>query len=459
MAARRCNGCRFPKTMDPLTIAKLLRDRRALRRRDRWTRRSLEQHQATALRDLRDFAFARSPFYARLHAGLERRPLHELPVVTKAMLMERFDEVVTDRAVSLEAVRAYLERAVHDALFGDRYRVAATSGSTGLRGIFLYDADEWRAVLASYARANDWAGLRAGLTHRMRLAVVSSRVPTHQSAIVGRTLESPAVKALRLDATTPLAQIVAALNDFHPESLVGYASMIHALAREQLEGRLHIAPKAVTCASEALTAEMRRRIARAWSEPFEVYAATETAGIASDCERHRKHLYEDLVVAEVVDESHRPVPPGVFGNKLLVTVLFSRTLPLIRYELSDRVVLSTETCACGRPFGVVAAIEGRREDVLRLPGPNGERVEVHPNVVHRALEDVAASAWQVAQEQDGIHVLVAGARSELDADALARRLDTELRAAGAAPMRIVVDRVDAIPKTALGKTPLVRALP
>ena len=35
--------------------------------------------------------------------------------------------------------------------------------------------------------------------------------------------------------------------------------------------------------------------------------------------------YEDLVITEVVDEEHRPVPLGTFGAKVLVTVLFSRT--------------------------------------------------------------------------------------------------------------------------------------
>jgi len=55
------------------------------------------------------------------------------------------------------------------------------------------------------------------------------------------------------------------------------------------------------------------------------------------------HLFEDLVLAEVVDANGRPVPPGVSGDRLLVTVLFSRTLPLIRYELTDRVRLATES--------------------------------------------------------------------------------------------------------------------
>src|SRR5215208_2596300 len=59
-------------------------------------------------------------------------------------------------------------------------------------------------------------------------------------------------------------------------------------------------------------------------KPFEVYAATEPARIASECEQHQgMHLFEDLVITEVVDENNKPVPPGIFGEKVLVTVLFS----------------------------------------------------------------------------------------------------------------------------------------
>ena len=48
------------------------------------------------------------------------------------------------------------------------------------------------------------------------------------------------------------------------------------------------------------------------------------------------------VVFEVVDADNRPVPPGTAGAKVLVTNLENRTLPLIRYELADRVTLSPD---------------------------------------------------------------------------------------------------------------------
>lgn len=101
------------------------------------------------------------------------------------------------------------------------------------------------------------------------------------------------------------------------------------------------------------------------------------------------------------------MPPGSTGAKLLVTVLFSRTLPLIRYELSDSVTLGQRGCPCGRSFIRMEGIEGRLEDLLELPGRAG-LVSVHPIVFHHVLGQAAAAGWQVVQEPTGLRVLVAG---------------------------------------------------
>ena len=55
---------------------------------------------------------------------------------------------------------------------------------------------------------------------------------------------------------------------------------------------------------------------QAWTaRPFTVYGATETSGIAAECERRPgMHLFEDLVITEVVDEQYRPVPAGSSGK-------------------------------------------------------------------------------------------------------------------------------------------------
>ena len=444
--------------MGPLLLFHLLRTRRALAARDSWTRDRLLRFQSAALRKLRGFAVDRSPFYRRLHAGLADRPLGALPIVTKAELMGSFDEVSTDRSLRLDELEAHLKGERSATRFRGRYWIASTSGTTGRRGVFPYSSDEWRWVLASYARANDWAGLRAGLTRRLRMAVVSSRTPWHQSSLVGATLKSPWVPTLRLDATDPLPSIVEALNAFKPESLVAYASMAALLAREQRAGRLKIAPRAVFCSSEVLTGDARTAIAAAWgSKPFEVYAATETAGIASECAEHcGMHFYEDLVITEVVDKEGAAVPAGTFGARILVTVLFSRTIPLIRYEMSDSVRLSDEACPCGLPFALLGGIQGRAEDIVLLPGGAGGLVSVHPNVFHRALERAEVAEWQVVQEGSALRILVV-AGADFDAGALQGAVERELRTQGASASAIAVERLERMPRTGLGKVRLVVA--
>jgi putative adenylate-forming enzyme len=435
--------------------------RRGLRAHERWTPRQLEEHRQRALADLRAFAYARSPFYQRFHRGLIDAPLEELPVLTKPDLMEHFDELVTDRRVRLSDVEAHLPSVAGDSRFLGRYRVVATSGSTGLRGIFLSDPREWATVIASYARAQEWAGVAISPIQRMRLAVVSTRTGWHQSARVGASVRNPLVRTLRLDATDPLADIVARLNEFQPDSLVAYASMHRLLAQERAGGRLRIAPRAVMSASEVLTDDTRRLVTAAWGHPpFDVYAATETAGIGSECDRHTGlHLYDDLVITEIVDEDDRPVPPGEFGARMLVTVLSSRTQPLIRYAMSDSVRRSNEVCPCRRPFPLLDAIQGRQEDVITLPARDGATVEIHPNVFHDVLDQVPAGEWQVVQEGDRLRLLVAGPRSDFDGKAVTSAIRAALDAAGATMSGVTWESVEGIPRTTIGKTPLVRADP
>lgn len=437
--------------MTPGGLLRLLRARAQLEARRTWSPQRLAAHQAAALAALRSHAATRSPFYRELHRGLQQAPLAELPIVTKADLMAHFDELVTDRAVRLAEVERHLEQASATDRYLGRYRVAATGGTSGRRGVFLADPAEWNQVLASYARAYAWAGLQVGLTHPLRMAIVSSTAPTHQSSIVGATVRNPLVPTLRLDAVDPTEVTVAALNRFRPAALVGYASILAELAAEQAAGRLGIAPRAVFSASEVLTPAIRAACAAAWgSEPYNVYAATETAGIASECPAHHLHTYADLVIAEAVDEAGRPVPAGTAGARLLVTVLFSRTQPLIRYELTDRVRFAPEPADDLGPFrSVIAAVEGRSEDVLQLPGPDGAAVRVHPNVFHAVL-DASPGPWQVVAHPDGLEVLLTA-----DPDGFETRLARALAAAGAAP-RLALHQVPEIPRTALGKAPLVR---
>ncbi|HEX7976642.1 MAG TPA: AMP-binding protein [Anaerolineales bacterium] len=454
--------------MDMLILLKLMNTLGQMRQHERWTRAQLEIYQAEALLRLRRFAYARSPFYQHFHKGLMDRPLQELPALTKAMVMENFNELVTDRSVNLEDLRAHMARDGEGKRFLTRYWVTATSGSTGNPGIFLFDRDEWNTVTAGFGRAHEWAGVPMTPTHRMKMASVASLTigsPWHMSAQVATTVRGGWMNAwmptLSLDAAQPLAQIVQQLNDWQPHLLTGYASMMRILADEQLAGRLQIHPHMIIPGSEVLTDETRRRIEAAWGHPpFNAYGATEGGALAAETNDHLGlYLFEDNVIFEVVDEQYRPVPAGVYGDKVLITTLFSRTQPLIRYELSDSILLAANTGNSNLPFARIDGIQGRMEDILRLPGLSGGEVAVHPITFHHMLDSLPVSGWQVVQEVDGLRVLLSGAADGVNDSMLVDGLKRQLAAQNVAIPPITVQHLDVIPKNATGKAPLVKAYP
>ena len=182
------------------TLSAILWKRSRLERGTRCTRSQLEARQSRAIEQLRAFANERSPFYRRFHGGFEQRPWTELPILSKANLMENFDDLITDRSVRLGEVEAHLERGDPNSLFRGRYVVLATSGSTGRQGVFLFSPPEWLDVVAAGTRPLLWAGVKPSLFRRQRVALVGSTFGWHYSARVGQSLRSPLLPALHLDA-------------------------------------------------------------------------------------------------------------------------------------------------------------------------------------------------------------------------------------------------------------------
>jgi putative adenylate-forming enzyme len=439
---------------------RLLHTLEQLRTHESWTRQQLEMHQAEALHQVRQYAYERSPFYQKFHKGLIGRPLHELPRLTKAMMMGHFDELVTDRSLHLEDIRAFATQGEAGQRFKDRYWVNATSGSSGHPGFFLFDEAEWTHVLASFARSQEWSGVRINLAHRQRMATVASISPWHMSSQVSATVKSWWRPSLRLPASQPLSKTVEELNQCQPELLISYASMAGVLAEEQLANRLQIKPQTVYVASEVLTPQIRQLVKEAWGDyPYNQYAATETAGIAAEHQSCRHmHFLEDLVITEIVDEHYKPVPPGEYGAKILVTTLFSRTQPLIRYELNDSVRVSSGPHVCGLPLAVLESIQGRVEDSLSLPGISGGEILIRPLVINRIMDILPVSGWQVIQQADhGLIVLLTGARDGLTDNVLIERISQSLAQEGAQAPYIQIQHVAEIPKTSSGKAPLIKA--
>lgn len=425
-----------------------------------WTRDQLERYQQHRFHTLRAYTYRNSPFYQRFHHGLFDKPLEELPVLTKSLVMENFDDLVTDRIVKLDDVRGWLNQTPDHPFLG-RYWVICTSGTSGHPGIFLFNSQEWAAVLASFARGQNFAGVSINLLARHRFAFVLSPGSHHMTNRVGKTMRSPWANLLYLSATDSLSSIVDDLNAYQPQVLGTYAKWAGMLATEQLSGRLHIQPQWVFCSGELLSRSTRQQIEEAWGvNPFNDYAATETAVIAAECKEHAGlHIYEDLLILENVDENNRPLPDGICGDKVLVTVLFSRTLPLIRYAIEDRVTIDSVVCACKRPFRRITSIQGRQADMVMLPSSRpaiyGQRSPIHLVVFAQVLDRANVGTWQIIQREDGLHINVTGAKGESDLKDLEKALRNVLETHEVQLPLIFMHPMETIPRSTSGKLLLI----
>lgn len=447
---------RMPQVVRALRVAKTLESH------DEWSFEQLRTHQRERLLAIVRYAAISSPYYRERFAGIELNDdldLGALPRLDKATMLENFDEVVTDRRLTLAGVEQHLEGLKGSSprrepmLFGE-YRAMASGGTSGLRGIFLYGRDDWTEFLAG-------GPCRAGRAYfdvaprlpRRRFVTIAADHPLHGTGRMNYSLDVGAHRFLRLDARTPIGDLVEALNAFRPESITTYPSTAALLAEQQLAGELRIAPRVIATGGEVRTEEMEERIVDAWSRrPFNIYGATEmSAYTAVECDRHAGlHLFEDQVLIEVVDDDYRPVPDGEPGSRLLITNLYNRTQPLIRYELNDLITVSPDPCPCGRPFPLLKSIEGRSDDVLEMPAAEGGTIKVHPLTLRSPLAGIGAlSEYRIVYGAGELRieaVFKGGGDREQACQEIEARLGSALTEGGAQAPPIHVKSVGTIPR-------------
>jgi phenylacetate-coenzyme A ligase PaaK-like adenylate-forming protein len=397
-----------------------------------WDRGRIETLQRDRLRGLLRIAIDRSPYHARRLAGVdpdtfELADLARLPVMTKAEMMDSYDDVVTDRrlsrAVADEVIAA--TATVPRPIDGDLI-VLASGGSSGTRGLFAFDVDAFTEYAASLMRPAAARRAAAGPHDRRDgpTVIVAAASAIHATGAAPPLMAGTPMEFVPVAVTRPVDEIVARLNELQPAALYGYPSMLAVLAGEQLAERLHIAPRSVTANSETLRESHRALISEAFEVPVaNAYGATEGLVGASPPGHHTMTFASDCCIAELVDEADRPITPGTTSAAVLVTNLFNTVQPLIRYRLEDRLIEHVDTDHQGH---LRANVEGRVATVFQY-----DDVAVHPLVIATPLtRHPAVVDYQVRQTDRGITVDVVTAQpidtTPLTADLTAALTDVGL---------------------------------
>ena len=375
-----------------------------------WPADRLADHRAQRLREVVRGAIDRSAWHRERLAGvdldrLDEMSLRELPVMTKTDLMESFDRIVTDDRLSLGLVNEYLETVTTGSYLLDDYTAVTSGGSTGERGVFVYDWTGWATFWVSvfrYLLRAKWAEPELA-SRPVVLAWVAAAHFTHATAALSRTFTSPDFVNVRFPVTLASDEMVAGLNEAQPDVVLAYPSALHVLSFEARAGRLRITPRQILSCSEPLLPEIRAAVEEAWDVRVgNALGMSEGGGVAIPCDHSRSHLSEDLLVVEPVDEEGRPVAPGERSAKLYLTNLFNGALPLIRYEITDEVTILPDPCPCGSAHRCVADIHGRLDDVFVYDGRR-----VHPHVFRSVLgRHAGVVEYQVRQTVHGARIAV-----------------------------------------------------
>lgn len=340
-----------------------------------------------------------SPFYKEKYKHLPINPtLDMLPPVTKQELTARMQDWVTDPEFSEEDLVDFIQKAgTLGSLFMDKYSVSTTSGTTGeplkmlrdsrhvtINGAImmnrLYQSPLLKDFPEIFEKDTKFASVLAtGGHHAAFTAFEKRRAALAEEGITG-TMEL-------LSIGEPLEQMVSRLNDYQPEVITGYPSILSVLSGEQQEGRLHINPKAIICSAEQLTDNTRLLIEERFSCPVaNVFCSTEGGEIALLCDHGRMHLNSDWIMVEPIDQDGKPVAPGAMSDAILVTNLMNVVQPIIRYRVDDCVILHHDPCGCGLPFPYVDIL-GRTDDMPVFAGSKGP-VLLSPIVFLNAVCDI-----------------------------------------------------------------------
>lgn len=364
-----------------MNYAKVLFDLYGLKKNEKKSVGQMRQLQNKKLRKMLHFAWEHSAFYrntferARItEEQLFTLPLSAFPTIDKNILMEHFDELVTVPDLKQEELRAFDREGDTKQKTFKNYHVVHSSGSTGEPGYFIYDEMAWNQMLLGIIRGALWnlsmPQIVKLLVGKPRIVYIAATTGRYGGAMaVGDGIDGVGAEQMYLDINTPLSRWVDDIRSFNPNIVIGYPSAIKILGELVERGELAMNVVRVISCGEPLGPGLRHFLETIFhTEVVNFYGASESLAIGVETGREGGMvLFDDMNVIEVE------------GGSMYLTSLYNFAQPLIRYRISDHLVLKEPLG--GSPFGRAEIVLGRDEDMLWFEDGAGNRDFLHPLAV------------------------------------------------------------------------------
>jgi len=323
------------------------------------SRDQLLRRQKTNLKAILTHAYHHTAYYRQLFDERHFDPaeledpgqLRQLPFLTKDIVRTRYSDLIADNIPP------------------EDYSEASTGGSTGVPMKFLRDKECLLLRRGQELFFDRWMGYRIG--DKIGYFVSGSHFDGRLQHLKARLKNATGERVLSFDPhdinDAYMAQYAAEFQKFRPKMIKCFPNALTPFAMFVKKMNLTIpVVQSVSCTGENLYEQQRQLFETIFhGEVFEKVGTRESGVIACECRQHEGlHIFTEGIYLEVLDADGRPAAAGEPG-KIIVTDLFNRAMPLIRYDIGDMAIAAGERdCACGSQLPLIEKYIGRDRDII-----------------------------------------------------------------------------------------------
>jgi len=343
---------------------------------------ALRSTQDRLLREVVAHAYQNIPFYRRFwdEAGFDALSFSGLDELGKIPILNR--DVLDDP----ERQEAFLQRGIEP----EQCTFLDTTGTSG-KTLRIWKQPREEGIRRA-------VGLRIWLEHGFRWHF--STVDFQRTAGTSHFLQHFGIAPktwILCDVPVPgqLQRFLAIKADVVVGTATALRRICHAIEEAGVRPK---PPRIVFCAGEIPDEETRHVVRRVlFSEMFGIYGQSEVGYVAWQCEqREGFHINADTHLVEVM-RNGKPAGTGELGH-IVLTDLYARTMPFIRYDTKDLAMPAKEPCGCGRSLPVLGSIEGRASGSIVCPD---RRLVTTRAIVNHMWEVLRLGEYRVIQDEEG----------------------------------------------------------
>lgn len=426
------------------------------------SRQQIEILQKKKLHKMLRYAYTHSPYYRKAFEAvgitadnIADTPLDRFPTLNKELLMTHFDELVTDRALKQKDILHFCEdQADGSQTYFGKYHIVHSSGSTGTPRYFVYDNAAWEQVLLGVIRGALWdlsmVEILKLLSEKPRILYIAATDGRYGGAMaVSDGINGVRAEQRFLDINTPLTKWIDTLQEFKPNILIGYPSAIKILAELMETEGVKTQMKRIISCGEPLSPGLRQYLESTFDTiVLNFYGASESLALGIEQQAEEgMFLFDDLNVVEVID------------GEMYVTCLYNFTQPLIRYHISDHLVLHESENDAVCPFTKADVLLCRNEDVLWFETKDGKMEYLHPLSIEGFCVDGLLDYQFCQTSKDSFEMIAEISSSEIGetvSNEIKEQMKTLLLKNGLSDIAFSIRFVDKImPDINTGKKPLI----